>query len=149
MEHSDYLDQTTTMLAQEWSYLPSWADGQQIRARLIERSTADNHQVTLVALDAEDNVTGTASLIHYELNDEPQRMYWLGEVVTKAENRGQGIGSALIAHIVKVATARGITQLWLYTPDKQSFYRNLGWKNHEQRTVSGEYVTVMVLELCT
>ncbi|NIF21057.1 GNAT family N-acetyltransferase [Candidatus Pantoea multigeneris] len=75
-------------------------------------------------------------------------MYWLGEVVTKTEKRGQGIGSALIADIIKVATARGITQLWLYTPDKQSFYRNLGWKNHEQRTVTGELVTVMVLELC-
>nr|WP_246873477.1 hypothetical protein [Pantoea ananatis] len=53
----------------------------------------------------------------------------------------------LIKRIVELATERNISELWLYTPDKQALYRNLGWKEREQRLVAGESVTVMVLSL--
>nr|WP_255466799.1 GNAT family N-acetyltransferase [Kosakonia sp. MH5] len=147
MDHPDYLIQTTALLFNEWSHLPSWSESRQIMKRLTERNSIDNQQFTLVALDAENNVTAAGSLIYYELKDNLQRMYWLGEVITRSTHRGQGIGSALIKRIVELATERNITELWLYTPDKQSLYRSLGWKEYEQRIVAGESVTVMVMRL--
>lgn len=147
MDDPDYLNQTTELLFDEWSHLSSWSESRQILTRLTERNSSDTEQFTLVALDAENKVTATGGLILYELIDNPQRVYWLGEVVTRSTHRGKGIGSALIKRIVELATERNISELWLYTPDKQALYRNLGWKEREQRLVAGESVTVMVLSL--
>ncbi|WP_347449208.1 GNAT family N-acetyltransferase [Pantoea stewartii] len=147
MDDPDYLNQTTELLFDEWSHLSSWSEPRQILTRLTERNSPDKQQFTLVALDAENNVTAAGSLICYELKDNPNRMYWLGEVVTRPTHRGQGTGSALIKRIVELATERNIAELWLYTPDKQSLYRSLGWKECEQRMVDGESVTVMALSL--
>lgn len=147
MAHPDYLNETADLLFNEWSHLPSWAEPWQIRTRLIERNSTDNRQFTLVAIDEENNVTAAGSLICYELDDNPARIYWLGEVITRSTHRGRGIGSALIKRIIELAAQQKIAQLWLYTPDKQSLYRSLGWREQEQRIVAGESVTIMVLKL--
>ncbi|YCH32270.1 GNAT family N-acetyltransferase [Erwinia sp. D4-22] len=147
MDHPDYLHATTELLFNEWSHLPSWARLQQIRTRLIERNSTDGRQFTLVALDAQNTVTAAGSLICYELKDDPARVYWLGEVITRSTHRGQGIGTELIKRIIKLAAQQDITELWLYTPDKQSLYTNLGWVEQEQRVVAGELVTVMVRKM--
>lgn len=148
LDHPDYLLQTAELLFREWSHLPLWADEKQIRTRLSDRNSADNHQFTLVAVDAQDNVAAAGSLIRYELDDNPQRIHWLGEIITRPSHRGQGIGTALIERLIALAAERNIAELWLYTPDKQALYRNLGWKDHEQRVVAGESVTVMLFTLC-
>lgn len=147
MDHPDYLHATTALLFNEWSHLPSWRGLQQIRTRLIERNTTDSKQFTLVALDAQNTVAAAGSLICYELKEDPSRIYWLGEVITRSTHRGQGIGSKVIKRIIELAAIQGITELWLYTPDKQSFYKNLGWIEQEQRVIAGELVTVMVRKL--
>jgi len=147
MDHPDYLNATIDLLFNEWSHLPYWAEPQQIRTRLIERNTTDSRQFTLVALNAQNRVTAAGSLICYELNDDPARIYWLGEVITRSTHRGQGIGSKLVKRIIELAAQQDITELWLYTPDKQSLYRSLGWTEQEQRIVAGESVTVMVRKM--
>lgn len=68
-------------------------------------------------------------------------------MITRSTHRGQGIGSGLIKRISELAAQQDITELWLYTPDKQSLYKNLGWVEQEQRVVAGELVTVMVRKL--
>ena len=100
-----------------------------------------------MALDAQNTVAAAGSLICYELKDDPARIYWLGEVITRSTHRGQGIGTELIKRIIELAAQQDITEIWLYTPDKQSLYRNLGWVEQEQRVVAGELVTVMVRKL--
>jgi len=147
MDNPDYLAQTSGLLFREWSCLPLWADEEKIRARLIERNSADNDQATLIVIDTENNVLAAGSLIHYELSDNPQRMHWLGEIITKPSHRGQGIGTALVKELIKQASEQNIAELWLYTPDMQPLYRKLGWEDKEVRMVAGESVTVMVLNL--
>jgi len=147
MDNPDYLAQTSGLLFSEWSCLPLWADEERIRTRLIERNSSDNRQITLVVINAENSVIAAASLIQYELSDDPLRIHWLGEVITKPSHRGQGIGSLLVKELIKYASAQNITELWLYTPDMQSLYRKLGWEDKETRIVDGESVSVMVLNL--
>ena len=146
-DNPDYLAQTSGLLFREWSSLTLWADEELIRTRLIERHSADNHQMTLVAIDAENSVIAAGSLIHYELSDNPQRIYWLGEIITKPSHRGQGIGTLLINELIKQASEQNIAELWLYTPDMQPLYRKLGWEDKETRIVDGESVSLMVLNL--
>jgi len=100
-----------------------------------------------VVIDTENNVVAAGSLICYELNDNPQRMYWLGEVITRPSHRGKGIGTTLVKRLIKHACEQNIAELWLYTPDMQPLYRKLGWVDEETRIVAEESVTVMVLNI--
>lgn len=146
-DNPDYLAQLTDLLFIEWSSLPSWSEKQQIQARLIERNSSDDCQGTLVMIDTENTLVAAGSLICYELNDNPQRVHWLGEIITQSSHRGQGLGTLIVKGLIQHAHEHNIAELWLYTPDMQSFYRKLGWVDEEARIVSGESVTVMVLKL--
>lgn len=146
MEDPDYLEQTSELLFREWSSLPSWANKEDIRARLIERNS-DSRQMTLVVVDTENNVIAAGSHILYELNDDPTRIHWLGEIITRPSYRGQGIGSVLMNGLIERASVQKIAELWLYTPDMQPFYRKFGWEDREIRNVAGEVVTLMALNL--
>ncbi|QTO56174.1 GNAT family N-acetyltransferase (plasmid) [Duffyella gerundensis] len=145
--HLPQLRQTACLMSAEWSALPLWASETEIVARLQARLAAQDHQFTLIAIDEQERVIATGSIIRYELEDVEQRRWWLGEVVTEAACRGKGIASALIGQCLAHCQAKGIATLWLYTPDQQAFYRKSGWQEIEQREVYGERVSVMSLSL--
>lgn len=134
-------------LFQEWHQLDNWADPLEVAERLHQRNLPGSVGFTLLALSDSGELSGTASVIEYELSDNPARRYWLGEVFTLAEWRGQGIGSRLVNACIAHARQQGVAELWLYTPDRQALYRRLGWREVEQREVNGEWVSVMVRAL--
>lgn len=142
-----FYDEVTDMLHREWFELPNWHDRDVIRQRLQSRNAADAQTMTLFATTREGNLMATASIIHYELSDIPQREFWLGEVITASEHRGKGLASALVTRLIAEARAKSIPELWLYTPDQQGLYRRFGWQDVEQRNIADEDVTVMVLKL--
>ena len=135
------------LLHSEWSELANWSSLAVISQRLDERNQHDSGSFTLIACDTDGTLTGTASVIEYELDDRPERRYSLGEVFTPTEWRGKGISSRLVNACIARARAQQIDALWLYTPDQQALYRRLGWQDVEQRWISEEWVTVMVLGL--
>ncbi len=146
-QQPQFLDAVTRMLHCEWSDLPNWRDAAVIQQRLQARNADEVQTLTLIATSAEGALMATASIIHYELNDIAEREFWLGEVITAAEHRGKGLASALVTRVITEARLRGITALWLYTPDQQALYRRFGWQDVEQREIADEEVTVMVLEI--
>lgn len=135
------------LLHSEWSALPNWSSLPAISQRLQQRNRHDAVTFTLLSCADDGTLMGTASVIEYELDDKPERRYWLGEVFTPREWRGKGVGSALVNACVARARDSGIDALWLYTPDQQPLYRRLGWQDAGQRWVSEEWVTLMVLPL--
>lgn len=135
------------LLFSEWSELPNWSCLSTISQRLQQRNRVETGSFTLIACDGDGTLTGTASVIEHELDDKPERHYWLGEVFTPIAWRGKGVGSSLVQACIERARAQKMDALWLYTPDQQALYRRLGWQDVEQRIVSGESVTVMVLRL--
>ena len=144
---SHFYDEITDMLHREWSELPNWHDRDVIHQRLQSRNAADAQTMTLFATTHEGELMATASIIHYELSDIPEREFWLGEVITAREHRGKGLASALVTRLIAEARAKSIPALWLYTPDQQALYRRFGWQDVEQRNIADEDVTVMVLKL--
>ncbi|KNC05906.1 GCN5 family acetyltransferase [Pantoea sp. RIT-PI-b] len=140
-------DAVTQMLHREWSDLPNWRDASVIQQRLQARNAEQAKTVTLVATTTAGELMATASIIHYELGDLSEREFWLGEVITASEHRGKGLASALVTQLIAEARLRGITALWLYTPDQQALYRRFGWQDVEQREIANEDVTVMVLNI--
>lgn len=100
------LQQTARLIFNAWSALPLWSDEKQIISRLRARIDAPDHQVVLISTDADGRVIATGSLIRYELSDNVQRIYWLGEVVTDIASRGKGVASALIEHCLLLAARK-------------------------------------------
>jgi GNAT superfamily N-acetyltransferase len=106
----------------------------------------DGLPLTWVALSG-SRVVGTASLAEYDIHTRKDLSPWLVSVYVNVQDRGQGIGSVLVRHVVEQARALGIKELWLFTPDKEHFYRRLGWQTVESTRYRGEEVVIMKLEL--
>lgn len=144
LAHRQRVDELAELLHQEWGAFAQWSNRDAISRRLAERSEPGHHRgIVLLALSPQRQILGTASLTLYELADKPERQYWLSEVFTHPQHRGQGIARSLIARCIEHGRSQGIDELYLYTPDQQALYQKLGWHPLEQRRVAGETVTVM------
>lgn len=143
LAHRRRIDELAALLHQEWGAFAQWSSRDIISRRLAERCAPDRPDVVLLALSPQQQIVGTASVTQYELTDKPERQYWLSEVFTHPQHRGQGIARHLIARCVEHGRAQGIDELYLYTPDQQALYQKLGWRSLEQRQIAGEAVTVM------
>lgn len=135
------------LLYAEWSAFPRWSSTPAIESAIRQRGVATDRAFTLGMFTPDDYAVATASIIRYELEDCPEREYWLGEVVTAPSQRGKGVATALVNACVARSQQQGIETLYLYTPDKQALYARMGWQPVEQRQVAGERVTVMCLSL--
>jgi len=62
-------------------------------------------------------------------------------------HRKQGIGSKLVLHAMKEAKKENISKLYLFTPDQENFYKNLGWSTIEKENYHNHNVTIMEVAL--
>ena len=93
------------------------------------------------------SVVGQACLVECDLDSHRHLSPWLASVLVARNYRGLGIGSALSERATEEAQVLGFARAYLFTLDKQSFYRRLGWSTLEHTTFLGHPVTVMVREL--
>ncbi|QZN97256.1 GNAT family N-acetyltransferase [Symbiopectobacterium purcellii] len=135
------------LLYAEWSAFPRWSSTPAIESAIRQRGVATTRAFSLGMFAHDGHAVATASIIRYELDDCPEREYWLGEVVTAPSQRGKGLATALVNACVARCQQQGIEMLYLYTPDKHALYARMGWQPLEQRHVAGESVTVMCLSL--
>jgi GNAT superfamily N-acetyltransferase len=68
---------------------------------------------------------------------------WMASVFVTPEARGRGIGSRLVTFAEEEALKRGVSVLYLFTPNKQRMYARLGWTPIEKVEYRGEHVTIM------
>jgi N-acetylglutamate synthase-like GNAT family acetyltransferase len=72
---------------------------------------------------------------------------WLASVFVDPEERGRGIGSQLVEFIMLQARERRFTRLYLFTPDRQTFYQRLGWRLRETLSYHETLVGLMDVKL--
>jgi N-acetylglutamate synthase-like GNAT family acetyltransferase len=73
----------------------------------------------------------------------------LASVYVDERYRRQGIGSALVRHAAHKAAELGVETLYLFTPDRESFYARLGWTILERTPFGGKMQVVMALDLAS
>lgn len=95
----------------------------------------------------QDCVLGSAGLLANDMDTRPECTPWLASVYVPSTHRNQGIGAALVRQVLQHAQAAGYDEVFLFTPDKESFYQNLGWQTLSQEVYRGEAVTVMSIRL--
>jgi len=52
----------------------------------------------------------------------------IADVIVRPGSHGKGIGSSVVRQALKHKRLRSVTGFWLYTTDKQAFYKKLGFE---------------------
>jgi N-acetylglutamate synthase-like GNAT family acetyltransferase len=126
----------------QWSYLNP-AKNIEKRIELLRRHLETNIIPTTFVAVVDDKVVGSASLVEHDMEDRLDLTPWLASVFVDPEFRDLGVGTKLVNKIIELAQENGNKEFYLYTPDKESFYRRIGWKTFEKREFHDENVTMM------
>lgn len=142
VERPDLAEQVSVWGFGEWGHLNPGQTLEQRRARVQGKMNVDRIPIAFVALDDDDGIVGTASLILGDLDGDP-RNPWLASVYVPPEHRKKGIASALVRKAEDTARRIGYDRLYLFTSTAPSLYAGLGWRALEQRDYRGEHIQVM------
>ncbi|KQQ56455.1 hypothetical protein ASF69_17005 [Rhizobium sp. Leaf311] len=141
-EHPHYVAPLVEMLHTEWGSLSNWSDPVALQTVIESRLQIHAAPLALVALD-DVKLAGSVSITRDELPHHPDKTFWVGDVIVAADQRGKGIGTLMLRAIVAHAAKIGITDLYLYTPDQENYYRKLGWETIGRDPANGEDNVVM------
>lgn len=98
---------------------------------------------TLLALNDEGQLLGSASLVQDDMEGAQPFSPWLANVLVLPAARGRGTGAALIQAIADRARAQGHATLYLFTTDRQDFYTQRGWMPLRSCLHHGKPVSIM------
>lgn len=130
---------------QEWS---SFNPGESIEERILRMQPYLNEDFIPSTFIAKDNgLSGSAAIVSRDMETRPQLSPWLASVYVLPEKRGRGIGTKLVLHVMAQAKREGIKTLYLFTPDRQDFYLNLGWSIKNVEQYQNQEVTIMQVDL--
>jgi N-acetylglutamate synthase-like GNAT family acetyltransferase len=99
---------------------------------------------TYVALE-KSTVLGSASIIKHDMDTRVEYSPWLASVFVHPDHRERGVGSKLVSHVMSTAKKSGFESLYLFTPDRESFYKRLGWTTIHREPYNATQVTIMIL----
>ncbi len=142
VERPDLVEQVSAWGFAEWGHLNPGQTLEQRTVRIRGKMNVDRVPIAFVALDEEDQIAGTASLIFDDLEGDP-RNPWLASVFVPPEHRKKGIASALVRTVEDAARRLGYSRLYLFTSSAPTLYAGLGWRALEQRDYRGEHIQVM------
>lgn len=130
----------------EWSYLNP---GQSLDARIqkMQAYLDDEFLPSTWVAHKDGQPVGSAAIVKQDMDIHLDKSPWLASVFVSPEFREQGTGSVLVRQVMEAARQQGVETLWLYTPDKASFYQRLGWSVFSEEEYHGHPVTVMSVNL--
>ena len=130
----------------EWSYLnPSLT----LNERIYKMEAYLSNEIIPSTYIAKENniLLGSSALIEHDMETNKHLTPWLASIYVAEPHRKQGIGSKLVLHAMKEAKKENISKLYLFTPDQENFYKNLGWSTIEKENYHNHNVTIMEVAL--
>ena len=141
-ENPEHLERLAIWHHNQWGYL-NIKNTLEKRLEQMQRHLKDNIiPSTFIALD-ESLLLGSAAIVESDMDTKPELTPWLASVYVDSEARGKGVGSVLVQCVMERAKNNGVKKIYLYTPDKESFYNRMGWETIEKAEYRGENVAVM------
>ncbi len=124
-EQPEHVETVARWLYEEWSE----PRGETIIVRRRQLQLQLNSIRLPIALIALWNgqPAGTVSLRPSDLRTRPRATPWLSALYVDPAHRGKGIGRELVWATQALAQWLGYSRVYLFTPDRQSFYQELGW----------------------
>jgi GNAT superfamily N-acetyltransferase len=128
---------------EEWAYAFPMRTLQDIQKGLFGRMNESEMPITLIAHD-ERGVLGTASLKASDMEILPDLGPWLSSVYVHSDYRGQGVASALVSEIERIARQLGHTRLYVFNPVSQGVFEKLGWQVNRTVQYGGKDLAILV-----
>ncbi|MDD2997726.1 MAG: GNAT family N-acetyltransferase [Erysipelotrichia bacterium] len=146
IDRPDCLEEISTWHHNEWGYLNP--------GKTLETRIADMHNhlkgmpvpSTYIAVDDNDKVVGSASIRITDMPERPELTPWLASVFVESSARKNGVGRAVVQKVMQHAREAGVKTLYLYTPDREHFYKFMGWQTIEKLVYHGANVTLMKID---
>lgn len=146
-DNQQFLATVNSWLYEQWGHHDKDNDKQDWLAEKKEELNNDQLlPIRLVAIE-EGKPVGTASIVKHDMKTHTELEPWMADVYVIEEKREQGIGTKLVNEIIQVAKQHNFGTLYLFTPDKKSFYENLDWSPFFNEEYRGENVDIMVYNL--
>ncbi len=143
--HPGAVDTLAAWHHDEWGELMAPWSLDDARRELREHVEASSgYPTTLVALDEDDHILGSVSLIPTDAPEFPQFTPWLASLYVAPSARGAGVGSALVRAIVEHVHRLGFATLYLFTPGSPRIYLNCGWREQGTLRLGASDVVLMV-----
>ncbi|QSA95787.1 GNAT family N-acetyltransferase [Methylococcus sp. EFPC2] len=142
----DYIPTLAEWHHREWAHLNPGGSVEK-RVEKMQAYLSDELMPSMYVCKEGDTLLGSAGLLRNDMDTKMELTPWLASVYVAEEHRNRGIGTALVQHVVNVARAAGYPNLYLLTPNKESFYQARGWFTISKEPYREEPVTVMQLQL--
>lgn len=141
-----HLPQLAAWHHEQWSYLNPGQTIEHRIERMREHLEAAPLPRTFVAVATDGSAMGSASLVAHDMDTHPELTPWLASVFVAPIHRQKGIGAAVVRRVMDAAREAGIATLYLFTPDQEHFYKQLGWRTIAKETYRGDDVTLMQVD---
>lgn len=142
-DHPQFIEVLAPLVFEHWRPVLKQETLDDRIAKFKAHLNRDTLPVALVAHSGAE-VFGTAALRLHDLPGREDLTPWLGGVYVAPEFRRQGIGATLCKAIEqKFASLSENKTLYLFTLDKQAWYRKLGWSMFEPCTFHGHTGDIM------
>lgn len=145
-DHHDVIPIISKWFYREWAYLYIKKTEDDVTKLISERTNRDKIPIALVAFEGVELI-GTICLKINDMDTKPELSPWLAGLYVKESWRRNGVGSSLVKAIEQKAFEIGTNRLFLYTPESEHFYSELGWDIKEKEIYHNVTVTVMKKEI--
>lgn len=126
-DHPEFIATLAPWLTEYWRPLLP-LDTLETRVKKLKTHLNDSKLPIAWVAHSGVEVYGTAALRIHDLPDYPDLTPWLGGVYVAPQYRRRGIGENLCTVVEQYASdILGVDTLYLFTLDKQAWYRHLGW----------------------
>lgn len=141
-DHQHFIPEVAKVLFHEFGYLIPQRTLKDFEERTLNHCNKKSLPITFIALE-NGKLIGTFSLRAYDMETHKHFSPWIGSVVVHPSRRREGIGSALVQKAKAICKEQGHKTLFLFTPNKQAWYRKLGWEVVEETTFYYHSATIM------
>ena len=130
----------------EWSHLNPFLT---LNERIYKMEAYLSNEIIPSTYIAKKNniLLGSSALLEHDMETKKHLTPWLASIYVAEPHRKQGIGSKLVLHAMKEAKKENISKLYLFTPDQENFYTNLGWSTIEKESYHNHNITIMEVAL--
>ena len=128
---------------EEWSYAFPMRTLVDIQKGLFGRMNESEMPITLIAHD-ERGVLGTACLKATDMEILPDLTPWLASVFVHPDYRGQGVATALIMEVEKIARQQGFDKIHVFNPIAQGVFEKMGWTVLQTTLYGGKELAILV-----
>ncbi|MDH5547565.1 MAG: GNAT family N-acetyltransferase [Gammaproteobacteria bacterium] len=149
VNHPHFIETLAPPITQHWQPIVHDETLDTRKAKLRTHMNERDLPIAWVAYEG-STVFGTASLRVNDLPGYEHLTPWLGGVFVLPQYRGKGIGAALCTAVEHhAANVTGISRLYLFTLDLESWYQHMGWQTMETCTWCDQDGVIMLKDLNT